>query len=164
MKPNPYSASDISDEPNPDWVVADADERATEALCQLARVLIARRTEPWGVWWYVKVSWRRQLASLIGTAVLIVFCLASGMDWWAMGLACFWVGQKLRDLQWWRALVRQWPETVRLLDWSKIERLAARGADATTGPGSGRDFADNQRHEQANAGRTASHRRPVERD
>jgi hypothetical protein len=164
MKPNPYSASDISDEPNPYSAADVSDERATDVLCKLARLLLERRAERSGVWWYVKVSWRRQLLSLVGFAVLIVVCLRSGAEWWAIGVAAFWVGQKLRDLQWWRALVRQWPETECLLDWSKIERLAARGADAGAGSGSEHDLADNRVHEQTNAERTATHRRPVERD
>ena len=42
-----------------------------------------------------------------------------------IGLASFWAGRVVRDIQWYRTLAFEWDSTKELLDWEKIERLAA---------------------------------------
>jgi len=95
-----------------------------EYVVMKARRLRTRRDEPFTVRRLVQKSWRRH--------VCIALCLGAlcGLTWGsrpvslAVGLAGFWAGLIVCDIQWYRMAVAEWDSTKELLDWEKIERLA----------------------------------------
>lgn len=94
-------------------------------LQQKCKQLLARRDSPATPWYYVIRDWRRQLLFCIA-----YFGVAAGL--WlldcrllSVAFLAFYVGRTVRDLRWWKALAREWPSTKELLDWPRIESLAA---------------------------------------
>lgn len=74
---------------------------------------------------YLLDQWRRHLLIASLFAVLCVISVLIGNYYLVVCVATLWAGRFTRDLQWYHQLSREWPTTVELLDWEKIERLAA---------------------------------------
>lgn len=89
------------------------------------RELLARRNDVRGPSYYFRQTWRRHLLFVIaylsvsGILWMLDFRIVSGV------FAGFLIGRIIRDIRWWQALARQWPTNCELLDWPKIERIAA---------------------------------------
>jgi len=95
-----------------------------DKLREKARLLLARRDSAPGVSFYVRPAWKRKTyfaVAYVGLSIafwFLVHPLAS------MAFAGFFIGHTVRDIRWWHALSKEWPTTVELLDWPKIQRLA----------------------------------------
>jgi hypothetical protein len=94
-----------------------------------ARLLIARRSAPNSVWFYVSRDWRRHLLFLVIYVAIPVVLWQLDFAMLAGGVACLFAGAKLRDVRWYVALTKEWPTTMELLDWSKVETIANGNAD-----------------------------------
>ena len=102
---------------------------AQDAVAQKAKLLLVRRAAPRGPWFYVARDWRRHLLFLIAyIAIPIAFWLLN-LPMLAFAAACFFAGSKIRDVRWWVALAREWPVTVELIDWQKVEHFAGSEGD-----------------------------------
>lgn len=89
-----------------------------------ARLLAARRHRRPTTGSYLREHWRRH------AIVAACFCMLVLVSCWivsyclAVAMGTLWVGRFSRDIQWYRALSREWDSTKELLDWEKIERIA----------------------------------------
>ena len=133
---NPYDPPSEASMPVPDRSakepqsltseIANANGDMTpEELKNKCKQILARRDCPATPWYYVVRNWRRQVLFCAGyfgiAAVFWVF------DYQLLSVAClgFYIGRTVRDVRWWRALAKEWPSTSELLDWPRIERIAA---------------------------------------
>ena len=110
-QPNPY---------DPPHSVAD-----DTYLAGKARRLLHRRHEPCTLFRLMGSQWRRHLVISVCFGLLTVAAWQMHNVHLAIGLAAFWAGRLLRDIQWYGTMAREWESTRELLDWEKIERLAA---------------------------------------
>ncbi len=94
-------------------------------LAGKARRLLERRDQPITLVRYLSENWRRHLVVAIAFGLLIAAAWQTGNNGLAVMIASFWTGRFVRDVQWFRTLAREWPSTKELLDWKKIEHLAA---------------------------------------
>ena len=94
-------------------------------LAGKARRLLERRNEPLSLLRYLSSQWRRHVLITVCYAVLYAISWQIGNVYLTIGLASFWAGRVVRDIQWYRTLAFEWDSTKELLDWEKIERLAA---------------------------------------
>lgn len=94
-------------------------------LAKKARRLLRHRDEPITLLRYLGSQGQRHALVAVAFALLCAAAWQIGNLYLAIGLASFWAGRILRDLQWYRTLVFEWASTKELLDWEKIERLAA---------------------------------------
>ncbi len=102
--------------------------RTTTAVTHLAgkaRRLLQRRHEPITLLRFLSGQWRRHVLITVGFGILFAIAWQIGNVYLAVGLASFWAGRIVRDIQWYRTLVFEWESTKELLDWEKIEQLAA---------------------------------------
>ncbi len=93
-------------------------------LQKKARLILARRDDTSGIWFYFKLSWKQQVFFVLLCVLGPVYIWWLGLPTMAIALACFAVGAELRDIRWWWALAREWPDTQQLLDWEKITAIA----------------------------------------
>ncbi len=98
---------------------------ANSHLAGKARRLLERRDEPLTLFHFLSSQWRRRVLITVAFGILCAIAWQIGNVHLAIGLASFWAGRFLRDIQWYRTLVFEWASTKELLDWEKIERLAA---------------------------------------
>lgn len=70
-------------------------------------------------------QWRRHVLTSVCFGLLCTFAWLVGNTYLVIGLSAFWISRFVRDIQWYRMLAREWESTKELLDWEKIERLAA---------------------------------------
>jgi hypothetical protein len=94
-------------------------------LARKARRLLEQRHEPITLLGFISGQWRRHVLFTVGYGILMAIAWQIGNVYLAIGLASFWAGRVVRDIQWYRTLVLEWRSTKELLDWEKIERLAA---------------------------------------
>ncbi len=113
MSTNPYQSPRAA-------ITGQADLR----LQKKARLILARRDVASGIWFYFKHSWKQQVFFVLLCVLGPVYIWWLGLPTMAIALACFAVGAKLRDIRWWWALAREWPDTQQLLDWEKITAIA----------------------------------------
>ncbi|MCA9150822.1 MAG: hypothetical protein KDA92_16035 [Planctomycetales bacterium] len=99
-------------------------------IITVARRLMERRETAPGIGFYLRQIWRRQLVFLVAYAAMAYLLWSLGMQLLTGAYICFILGAKLRDLRWYWTLSRQWPTTSELLDWPKIEAIAAGQLDA----------------------------------
>lgn len=93
-------------------------------LSKKAQSLLERRQDGFGVGYYLRVSWRRQLLFLALYAAMVYCLYIMGSYMFATVFLGFVLGRTIRDLQWFHRLAQEWPSTVELLDWNKITLLA----------------------------------------
>ncbi len=92
-----------------------------------ARKLLARRAKTPSVSTFLLEAVHRKApiaAVLLGGAGYLYM---NGNVTAAVGIAGFWLGCFLRDLRWYVDLVRAWPVTCELVDWTKVENIAQGG-------------------------------------
>ena len=96
-----------------------------EMLRTKARLLLERRARDEGIAWYIRKAWKWKI--LVAFCYVLLFIASLLMDNYvlASALAGFYLGQTIRELQWWRALSREWGSSMELLNWQKIESLAS---------------------------------------
>ena len=111
-QPNPY---------DPPRTTTTPDTR----LADKSRRLLERRDEPVTVVGFLRGQWRRHFLIAFCLSLLGVLSWRVGNTYLPVGLAAFWAGQIVRDIQWYRTVVVEWESTKELLDWEKIKRLAA---------------------------------------
>ncbi len=94
------------------------------ALQAKAESILRRRHEK-GVAYYYRTQWQRQLifASLYALLIAAAWYLVGPLL--AAGIFGFWMGKFIRDLQWYSRLASEWETTVDLIDWPRVELLAA---------------------------------------
>ena len=88
-----------------------------------ARRLLERRHQPLSAIRFFSGQWRRHLVVTICFGLLCVVAWQIENRYLAIGLAAFWAGRIVRDIQWYRTVVLEWESTKELLDWEKIEQL-----------------------------------------
>jgi hypothetical protein len=90
----------------------------------LAVKLLARRAAPPTIAYYLQQNWKRHATFILlyAALVLALFYLHQLLLAWLV--LAFAVGRQTRDVQWYRALARDWPWTSQFLDWHKIETCA----------------------------------------
>jgi hypothetical protein len=99
---------------------------AMSLLVDKARLMLSRRINRPTVASYLKQYGARHLAYSALFWVLIL------LAWWneqqpvALVVVGFWAGRLMRDIQWYQRLVAEWDSTSELIDWQKVEMLAAR--------------------------------------
>jgi hypothetical protein len=93
-------------------------------LSKKAQSLLERRQDGFGVGYYLRVSWRRQLLFLALYAGMVYCLYLMGSYVLATVFLGFALGRTIRDLQWFHRLAQEWPSTVELLDWDRITQLA----------------------------------------
>jgi len=101
------------------------DPRPDTHLAGKARRLLERRDAPLTLFHFLSGQWQRHVLITVGFGILCAIAWQIGNVYLAIGLASFWAGRIVRDLQWYRTVVFEWESTKELLDWEKIERLAA---------------------------------------
>ena len=89
-----------------------------------AAMLLKRRDTPNSPWYYFYADRRRQLLFLVLSIVNPLIVWSAGFDTLALVFASFIVGVKVRDVRWWFALSKLWPDTEPFLDWDKINAIA----------------------------------------
>lgn len=122
MDSNPYEAPAVEAEPDP------------AKLAEACRSLLERRHVRSQVLWLL---WRALKKTAL-PKMLVIVLLVSGA-WYASQnfefiwpMACllsFAAGTYIRDVRWYFALARQWHTTSQLLDWDRIESIAAGSID-----------------------------------
>lgn len=95
-----------------------------QLLRDKAKALLARRALPSGIGFYVRRHWRRKLLLLSAQVVCIAALWSVDQHTLAVAFAGFFIGRSVRDVEWWRALSSEWPDTVELLDWERVARIA----------------------------------------
>ena len=94
------------------------------ALQQKALSVLQRRGER-GVRYYLQKQWRRHVL------FAIIFFLLTAAAWYstspilAAGLLGVWLGRLTRDFQWYVRLANEWETTTELIDWPRVEAIAA---------------------------------------
>ena len=83
-----------------------------------------RRTQSISSWYYFWADWKKQVVILIASAVVTLLMFGIGLPLLGACFGCFVAGTKVRDVRWWFALVKLWPDTSHFLDWPKIEECA----------------------------------------
>lgn len=96
---------------------------------QTAIALLKRRESPNSPWYYLQTHWKGWLGFKLLYLVLIVACFVFADKWIGIAFTCFVLGAILRDIRWWFALAKQWPNSIELLDWQKIEKLAGQSSN-----------------------------------
>ena len=99
------------------------------SLTAKAQLLLARRSAPNTLWFYIGRNWQIQLLFLVAYIAIPVALWFLDFAILAMAAACFFAGAKIRDVRWFVTFSREWPTTAELLDWDKIEEIAIRPAD-----------------------------------
>lgn len=94
------------------------------SLQQTAIALLKRRESPASPWYYLQANWKSWLGYKLLYLAIIAACFTLAEKWIAISFACYILGAVLRDIRWWFTLAKQWPNSVELLDWQKIEKLA----------------------------------------
>ena len=88
------------------------------------RLILARRNQNVTTGTYLREQWRRHaLVAACFCVLFFVSCLI-GNYYLAVAIAMLWAGRFSRDIQWYRALSREWDSTKELIDWEKVERIA----------------------------------------
>lgn len=103
--------------------VAMTDE-VSPALMKKARLILERRDDTSGIWFYVKRTWKQQIVFVVVFLFGPWYIWSLGLRYLAMATAGLLIGTKLRDIRWWWSLTREWPDTQQVLDWEKITALA----------------------------------------
>ena len=101
-------------------------EMVDKNLAFKARLVLARRSRRVNVGSYLRENWRRHVLVAVCSGILFFASCLIGNYYIAIVIATLWAGRFVRDIQWYRALSREWESTKELLDWEKIERIANR--------------------------------------
>lgn len=109
----------MSTESKPDQLRSDDAE-----LVKRARLLLDKQHEQGSLWQRLKKYGWGYVIRLGVFFVMIGILFGMGYTLMPACLLAFVLGQRLRDIQWFRALAKEWPYTEQLLDWAKIEALA----------------------------------------
>ena len=98
------------------------------ALQQKAISVLHRRGER-GVAYYLKTQWRRHVLFALLFFVLTAAAWYSTGPILAAGFFGVWLGRLTRDFQWYVRLANEWETTTELIDWPRVEALAANSQD-----------------------------------
>jgi hypothetical protein len=90
-----------------------------------ARLMLSRRNNRPTLTTYLKQYGARHLAFSCVFWLLILAAWWSGQQAAALLIGGFWAGRLMRDIQWYQRLVTEWDATRELVDWQKVELLAA---------------------------------------
>lgn len=93
-------------------------------LQKKAMHFLARRNAAPGIGVYLRHDWHRQVSFLVVYAVIVLALCFVNRPLFATIVAAFYVGRTVRDVQWWRAMAREWPTTTHFVDWQKVEAIA----------------------------------------
>ena len=99
-------------------------DQGSSRLQKKARLILTRRDDTSGAWFYFKRQWRLQTFYILLYLLGPVYMWSIGFQAMAIAFAGYGIGSKLRDIRWWRALAREWPDTQQFLDWEKITAIA----------------------------------------
>ncbi|WP_254507129.1 hypothetical protein [Anatilimnocola floriformis] len=97
----------------------------TSLLSAKARALLERRNITPGIAYYWRTQWRRQLLFVVIYLAMVSVLYAAHWHLAATLMLGFVIGRTVRDIRWYQTLAREWPSNEEMLDWQKIERLAA---------------------------------------
>jgi hypothetical protein len=90
-----------------------------------ARQLLKRRDKNPGVGFLRLLPWRHYLTRTLLIAVGVGIFYRLEHPCIAACAASIWAGRLLTDLQWYYRLSGEWETTAELIDWPKVERIAA---------------------------------------
>jgi len=95
---------------------------------QTARALLERRRDGYSIWRTLRGTTGRYILWMLACICFIVAAMLSDntgfrvLCAWAFGM---FAGAMIRDVGWLRAIKSKWPFMCELLDWSKVEAMAA---------------------------------------
>lgn len=96
----------------------------------IAGNMLALRQQGCSVRFFVKRSLRRYILFFFAFLLIVGGCvIMPGL--WPFGLfSCGMLfGASLRDVGWFRVIVRQWPLTAKITDWKVVETIAGESGD-----------------------------------
>jgi len=93
-----------------------------------ARVLLEQRRNGYSIWRMLGRMRSRYILRLMASVICLVAAVLSYETWFR--LLCVWAfgmfaGSMLRDVAWLRATKRDWPFFCEMIDWAKVEAVAA---------------------------------------
>jgi hypothetical protein len=94
-------------------------------LQRKARLLQKLRSDTPTAAGYLRQNAGRHLIFSIGFWLLFFGSWLLGYHVAAFIVGGFWAGRLMRDIQWYRALAREWETTQEFIDWNKVDTLAA---------------------------------------
>ena len=86
--------------------------------------LLNRRSQSISPWYYFWADWKRQTVILVAAIVVTILMFVIDLPILGACFGCFVLGTKVRDIRWWFALAKLWPDTSYFLDWKKVEESA----------------------------------------
>ena len=93
-----------------------------------ARVLLEQRRNGYSIWRMLRGMRNRHILRLLASGVCLGAAVFSDDTWFR--LLCVWAfgmfaGSMLRDVAWLRGAKRDWPFFCEMIDWAKVEAVAA---------------------------------------
>ncbi|GAB5403922.1 MAG: hypothetical protein Aurels2KO_21530 [Aureliella sp.] len=73
---------------------------------------------------YMRHDLRRQSFFAVGFFLVSATLWLIGWNLASVSFLAYFLGRVVRDIQWWRALSREWSTTAKVVDWPHVESIA----------------------------------------